>query len=85
MTQIGANGLKTKGIPAIESAQAVQLEAMVSVRGNNRFVVVETSHYNYLRERELEAALAATCADLAEGRFAKESREARMARLDELA
>jgi predicted transcriptional regulator len=85
MTQISANDLKTKGISAIESALADQLEAMVSVRGKNRFVVMEISHYNYLRECELEAALAASRADLAEGRFVKESPEEHLARLDKLA
>ncbi len=85
MTQISANDLKTKGISAIESALAEQPEAMVSVRGKNRFVVMEIAHYNYLRECELEAALAEARADLAEGRFVKESPEDHLARLENLA
>lgn len=85
MTQISANDLKTKGVSAIEAALEGQPEAMISVRGKNRYVVMEISHYNYLRECELEAALAATRADLAGGCFVKETPEAHLARLDKLA
>lgn len=81
MAQISANDLKTKGISAIEAALAEQPEAIVSVRGKERFVVMELSHYHYLRECELEAALAETRADLAAGRSVKESPEAHLARL----
>ncbi|MFZ5484630.1 MAG: type II toxin-antitoxin system Phd/YefM family antitoxin [Pseudomonadota bacterium] len=84
MTQISANELKTKGIAAIEAALADQPEAIVSVRGKERFVVMALSHYHYLRECELEAALAETRADLAAGRSVKESPEAHLARLDAL-
>ncbi len=84
MTQISANDLKTKGISAIEAALGDQPEAMVSVRGKDRFVVMELSHYHYLRECELAAALAETRADLAAGRSVKESPEAHLARLDTL-
>ncbi len=84
MSQISANDLKTKGIAAIEAALADQPEAIVSVRGKERFVVMELSHYHYLRECELEAALAETRADLAAGRSVKESPEAHLARLDAL-
>lgn len=82
MSQISANDLKTKGIAAIEAALAEQPEAIVSVRGKERFVVMELSHYHYLRECELEAALAETRADLAAGRSVKESPEVHLARLD---
>lgn len=84
MAQINANDLKMKGISAIESALLDQLETMISVRGKNRFVVMEISRYNYLRECEQEAALAASHVDLAEGRFVKESLDAHLARLDKL-
>jgi hypothetical protein len=46
--------------------------------------VMEIAHYHYLRECELDAALAETQADLAAGRFVKESPEAHLARLDNL-
>lgn len=73
MQPITANDLKTKGITAIETTLAEQTEAMISVRGKDRFVVMEVEHYNYLRECELEAALAQSRADIAAGRFVIES------------
>ena len=59
-------------------------EAIVSVRGKDKFVVMDIAHYHYLRECELDAALAETRADLAAGRAVKESPEAHLARLDSL-
>ena len=81
MPSISANELKTKGVSAIEAMLAVQQEAVISVRGKERFVVMDMDHYHYLRECELESALARTRADLAEGRFVKESAEDHLNRL----
>ena len=85
MTSISANDLKLKGIAAIENALADQPEAVIAVRGKEKFVVMDIAHYHYLRECELEAALAETRADLAAGRAVQESPEAHLARLDTLA
>ena len=85
MAHITANDLKTKGVAAIEASLANQPEAVVSVRGTDRYVVMELAHYQYLRECELEAALAQTRADMVAGRFVKESPEEHLARLDKLA
>ena len=85
MTHISANELKTKGVAAIEAVLADHAEAIVSVRGKDRFVVMELAHYHHLRECELDAALAQTRADLAAGRFVQESAQAHVARLDKLA
>lgn len=82
MSSISANDLKTKGVAAIEAILAEQPEAMISVRGKERFVVMELAQYHYLRECELEAALAQTRSDLASGRFVKSSPEAHVARLN---
>ena len=81
MTHISANDLKTKGIAAIEAILADHSKAIVSVRGKGKFVIMEIAQYNYLRECELEAALAETRADLATGRVVQESAEAHVARL----
>jgi PHD/YefM family antitoxin component YafN of YafNO toxin-antitoxin module len=81
MTNISANDLKTKGISAIESVLAMQSEAVISVRGKERFVIMDLEHYHYLRECELEAALAQTRADIAAGRLVKESAEDHLSRL----
>jgi hypothetical protein len=84
MSHISANDLKTKGIAAIELALSTAPEAIVSVRGKDRFVVMDMAQYHYLRECELDAALAQTRADLAAGRGVQESPDAHLARLDAL-
>ena len=82
MNRISANDLKTKGIAAIELALSDAPEAIVSVRGKDRFVVMEVAQYEYLRGCELDAALAETRADLAAGRVVQESPQAHLDRLD---
>ncbi|MEY2891423.1 MAG: hypothetical protein RJA98_1331 [Pseudomonadota bacterium] len=81
MSTLSANDLKTGGIAAIEAALAGQPEAIISVRGKERFVVMDVAHYHYLRECELDAALAQSQADLAAGRVVAESAHAHAARL----
>lgn len=78
---ISANNLKTQGVSAITDALADAPEAIVSVRGKDRFVVMDIAHYHYLRECELTAALVESQADIAAGRFVKESVDAHMKRL----
>jgi hypothetical protein len=82
MTPLTANDLKTRGVAAIESLLATQPEAMISVRGKDRFVVMDVAHYHYLRECELDAALARSQADIAAGRYVVESAQEHMARLE---
>jgi PHD/YefM family antitoxin component YafN of YafNO toxin-antitoxin module len=82
MSSITADTLKTKGVAAIEAALSEQPETMITVRGKERFVIMDMAHYHYLRECELAAALTETQADLAAGRFVQESPEAHLARLD---
>ena len=84
MTQITANDLKTKGIAAIEAALSTSTEAIVSVRGKDKFVVMDVAHYHYLRECELDAALAETRVDINAGRFVQENPEEHLKRLDNL-
>lgn len=84
MPSLTANDLKTRGVAAIEESLAHQTEALVSVRGKDRFVIMEVAQYHYLRECELDAALAQSRADVAAGRFVVESPEQHMARLEAL-
>ena len=81
MNHLNANDLKTRGVVAIESALKQSTEAIVSVRGKERFVVMDLAHYQHLRECELEAALAQAKADVASGRAIKESAKDHVARL----
>lgn len=84
MGSIPANLLKTQGVSAISEALTDAPEAMVSVRGKDRFVVMNIEHYHYLRECERAAALAESQADLGAGRLVKESVDAHMKRLAKL-
>ena len=84
MSNLTANDLKTKGVAAIEAMLAEWPEAIVSVRGKDRFVVMEIAQYHYLRECELEAALAETRADIKAGRFVKESPAAHVKRVKKI-
>ena len=84
MYVIPANDLKTKGIKAIEEALMLQPEVSVSVRGQAKYVVMSISHYQYLRECELDAALAESKADMQAGRFVKETVAEHIKRLETL-
>ncbi len=81
MQSLTANDLKTRGIAAIEAMLANQPDGMLSVRGQDRFVVMHLDHYHYLRECELDAALAQSQADVSAGRFVKESALAHVNRI----
>ena len=50
MQPINANDLKVKGIAAIETALADQPEAIIAVRGKERFVVMDIAHYHYCED-----------------------------------
>lgn len=83
MSHLNANDLKTRGVAAIEAVLQGQHEAMISVRGRERFVVMDIAHYHYLRDCELDAALAQSKADIAAGRFVIESAAAHVARIQD--
>ena len=85
MPHITANELKTRGVAAIEASLAGgRTEAVVSVRGAQRYVVMELAQYQHLRECELEAALAQSRAEIAAGRFVVESPAEHVARVQAL-
>ena len=73
MGTVVANDLKTKGIKAIEDALLTEPEASLSVRGQIKYVVMSQDHYHYLRECELDAALAESKAKPRSGDFVKET------------
>lgn len=81
MENITANQLKTKGISLVEDRLAVDRELVITVRGKEKFVVMDMQHYNYLRECELDAALHETRADHHAGRFVAESVEKHIQRI----
>ena len=78
---VSANELKTKGISRLDEITASGEEAIISVRGKNRYVVLTMEQYNYLRECELEAALVETRNDLKTGNVVEESVAAHIDRI----
>ena len=64
---IPANELKIKGVSVIENMLEKLDEVLISIRGQNKFVVVDIERYNYLRECELERALKETKEDIVNG------------------
>jgi len=73
MARITANELKTRGIAAIESGVRDGGEASITVRGDDRYVVMPIQRYHFLRECELEYALAESRADMKAGRVHRET------------
>ena len=84
MKTITANELKTKGVTSIDAALAEQEEAIISVRGKNRYVVMGMDAYNRLRVCELEGALYQAKREIAEGKGLEESVNEHIARLRQL-
>jgi prevent-host-death family protein len=73
MTTVSANELKTKGIAAIEAVLHEQNEAVITVRGKPRYVVLDITQYDHLRQSEFEVAWLQSKADYATGRYRQET------------
>ena len=81
MNTITANQLKTKGVSAIENNLSGNHELVITVRGKEKFVVMDMKHYNYLRECELDAALHQAKIDYRDGNYITESVEDHIKRI----
>jgi len=53
---ISANDLKVKGVSVLEGMLNTLDEVLISVRGKNKYVVVDMERYKHLRECELAHA-----------------------------
>jgi PHD/YefM family antitoxin component YafN of YafNO toxin-antitoxin module len=85
MVYVSAGELKKRGISLLDEIVEEQEGAIITVRGKNKYVVIDMDAYNRFREYELEAALAETKRDLEEGNIVEESVEDHMKRIkDEL-
>lgn len=73
MTSITANDLRTKGISVVESALRRDGEAVITVHGERRYVVLDLNAYNRQREYELDIALREALSDLKSGNCNTES------------
>ena len=81
MNSITANELKTKGVTVVENALQSDDEAIITVRGKDKYVIIDMNKYNKLRDYELEIALLEARADVAKGRVKRESVAAHMKRI----
>lgn len=81
MTNITANDLKTKGVSVVESALKQDGEAVITVRGERKYVVLDFSTYNKLRECELDMAVQEARSDIANGNYNTESVDEHMKRV----
>jgi len=81
LNTISANELKTRGVSSIERALDGCAEAIISVRGQGRYVVMNMEDYSRLRVCELEAALYETRQQLAVGEFVEETVDEHITRI----
>lgn len=76
-----ANELKQKGATALKNATSDDSEAIITVRGKSKYVVLPISLYNRLRESELEIAFIESKKDIEDGKFIEESVEEHIRRI----
>ena len=81
MHSLTANELKTRGISSLEEGLKDSPELMITVRGKEKYVVIDIEHYHHLREIELEAALLESRQDIANSKASQESAEAHVQRI----
>lgn len=81
MTTLTANDLKTRGISAVEASLEHDEEVIISVRGQDKYVVMDIAKYSRLRELELEFAVQEASADYDAGRFVTETAAEHVKRL----
>ena len=73
MSSITANELKTRGVSAFEDRLKSGEEVFISVRGQEKYVVMSVEKFSRLREFELDQAVMEARADYAAGRVVRES------------
>ncbi|MGI5173241.1 type II toxin-antitoxin system prevent-host-death family antitoxin [Treponema sp. HNW] len=78
---ITANDLKVRGVNLIDSVVEKNHNAIITVHGKEKYVVLKIDDYNRMRELELEAAIRESKADLAAGRFYTDGVEAHIERV----
>ena len=82
MSTVLAGDIKKRGVSALAAALEEDDEAIVTVRGESRYVVMTMQKYNQLRESELSQAVREARADYETGRIADKSVEDHMRRID---
>jgi hypothetical protein len=77
MLTISANELKKKGVSVLSGID----EALLTVHGKAKYVVLDIELYDSLRAAELEVAFAQSKRDLAQGKYIAESVAAHIKRV----
>ena len=85
MQSVTANELKTKGVSAVEERLATEDEVIITVRGQDKYVVMSLEKYARLREYELDIAVQEARSDYAAGRVTRESVDDHMKRVTDAA
>jgi len=81
MEVLTANELKTRGISAVEDRLETEDEVIISVRGQDKFVVMSLDKYSKFRDYELDKAVQEARADYEAGRVVTESVDEHMKRV----
>ena len=81
MNAVTANELKTRGISAVEDLLKTEEEAIISVRGVEKYVIMGLEKYAMLRESELDMAVKEARADYKAGRTITENVDDHMKRV----
>ncbi|MBI5325316.1 MAG: type II toxin-antitoxin system Phd/YefM family antitoxin [Ignavibacteriae bacterium] len=69
MLEITANEIKTKGISSLDIINDDGDDAVITVKGKKKYVVIPIEKYSKIRELELELAVKEVKDDIASGRF----------------
>ena len=81
MEAVTANELKTRGVSVVEERLKTEDEIIISVRGQDKYVVMSLEKYSQLREYELDLAVQEARADYEAGRVITESIDDHMKRV----
>lgn len=81
MVTIPANDLKVKGVKALEKSLRENEEGIITVRGKEKYIVMDMDRYNYLRECELEAAFIEAMNDLEKKNYVIETVDEHISRI----
>ena len=85
MDAVTASELKTRGVSVVEDRLKSDDEVIISVRGQDKYVVMSLEKYSRLRECELDIAVKEAQADYEAGRVITESVDDHMKRVTDAA
>lgn len=81
---ISANDVKVKGVAVFESMLEKAQEVIISVRGKNKYVVIDIERYEALQALELDNAYKETLEDIEAGKYQIVSADEHLKELQEV-